>query len=169
MPEKGFTLIELLVVVAIILITLTIGLPNFQTIIASNRLTSATNALVSAFQLARVEALKQHKSVFIVKKTSWSNGWSVFVDSNGNKIQDSDELTLTVFDKLNSMIEPKNNLSVLSTPFYYDTNGRMNKAGAFSFCSAANKDFRSVVIANTGRIRVETTSNSTKTYVSECS
>lgn len=170
MNTRGFTLIELLIVVAIISMTMAIGLPSFQSIIASSRLTSATNAMVSALQLARSEALKQHKTVVIRKKTTlWENGWSVFVDNLVvNNTIDVNEpiLVVTSFDSVNSTITVKAG----AYPNYvsYDASGRVNRNGSLTFCSAAAQDFRSVVIAATGRIRVETADNSTRTYTSEC-
>ncbi|MEY2667211.1 MAG: hypothetical protein RLZZ384_1382 [Pseudomonadota bacterium] len=78
---KGFTLIELLMALVIISVTLAIGLPNFQSLIISSRLTSSANAMVSALQLARFEALKQQKNVIIANKNGqWENGWIVFID-----------------------------------------------------------------------------------------
>lgn len=151
--SKGFTLIELLIVIAIMSMTIAIGLPSFQSIIASTRLTSATNAMVSALQLARFEALKQHKTVVVTKNTSWQNGWIVFVDANGNNVQDTTETTLSSFDKLNDTITTSQS-SVYANYVRYSPNGRVNIGGHFTFCS--NTDYRSVVIAATGRIRVET-------------
>ncbi|MSR17281.1 MAG: prepilin-type N-terminal cleavage/methylation domain-containing protein [Methylococcaceae bacterium] len=68
--KNGFTLVELLVIVAIISITMAIGLPSFQSTISSTRLTSVANAMVSALQLTRFEAIKQRKSVVVIKKNN---------------------------------------------------------------------------------------------------
>jgi type IV fimbrial biogenesis protein FimT len=168
--QRGFTLIELLITVAIVSIMMAIGLPSFQSLIASNRLTSAANAMVSALQLARMEALKQHKAVVVTKNTSWANGWIVFVDSNSNSTQDasdSTENTFATFDALKvTTITPTTGYT---NTVIYNANGRVNTSGNFAFCSAvAIADFRTVVIAVTGRIHIETANNSTRTYASEC-
>ncbi len=164
--KNGFTLVELLVVVAVISITMSIGLPSFQSTIASTRLTSAANAMVSALQLARSEALKQQKTVFVIKKTKWENGWDIFVDSKvpANKKQDlPDEPTFATFDLLSSTITVPYGTGKGTYLNYvsYSANGSAN-SGHFIFCSSS--DFRSVVISSTGRIRVDTSSNSTITY-----
>jgi type IV fimbrial biogenesis protein FimT len=145
--NKGFTLIELLIVVAIISITMGIGLPSFQSIIASNRVTSATNAMVSALQLARSEAMKQHKNVFIAKKTNWKDGWIVYVDTNV-------ENPIASFDALNST------MTITPSQRYID-DGRVRYSpngsalnGTFTLCSGT--ECRSVVIATTGRIKTST-------------
>lgn len=55
---QGFTLIELLVVVGIIALTLSIGLPSFQSSVATNRLNAAANDMIAALQIARSESIK---------------------------------------------------------------------------------------------------------------
>jgi type IV fimbrial biogenesis protein FimT len=142
--SKGFTLIELLITVAIVSILMGIGLPSFQSIIASNRITSGANAMVSALQLAKIEALKQHKDVVVAKRTSWNGGWTVYVDTNSGS-------PIASFDALNSTITVT---SSYANSVSYSPNGRTNTGGNFLFCSAT--EFRKVVIAATGRIRVET-------------
>jgi len=163
--NKGFTLIELMITVAIISMTMAIGLPSFQSIIASARLTSTTNAMVSALQLARIEALKQHKTVVIRKKNNdWSKGWEVFVDDLvENKTFDAGEIVLVVtgFDAPSSMIK----IDPTYTNYVsYGANGRVNQGGSFLFCypsTGTATDFRKVIIAATGRIRVETPASCT--------
>ena len=154
--KRGFTLIELLVVVAIMSMLMAVGLPGFQSIIASSQLTSTANAMVSALQLARSEALKQQKPVVVVKNTDWTKGWTVFVDDNSNTAQDVNEPTLAIFDALDSTITAPvgTGKGTYSNAVFYDASGRVSNNGHFAFCSTA--DFRNVVIAATGRVHVET-------------
>lgn len=154
--NKGFTLIELMITVTIVSILMSVGLPSFQTIIAGSRLTSAANAMVSALQLARMEALKQHNPVVVTKKTNWGNGWIVFVDTNRNNTQDTTEKIVSTFDAVSSTVNVTTNYV---NYIRYDGSGRANVGGNFLFCSPATgtaTDFRKVVIAATGRVRVET-------------
>ena len=85
--SQGFTLIELLVVVAIIAITLGIGLPSFQSVIASNRLTASANDMVIALQIARSQAIKQVKFAGVSihtndAGTTAANKWIAFLNSS---------------------------------------------------------------------------------------
>jgi len=152
--NKGFTLIELMITVAIMSIMLAIGLPSFQSIIASSRLTSSANAMVSALQLARAEALKQHKTVVIRKKDDdWAKGWEVFVDDLiENKTFDPGE-TVLVISSSDAISPTMTVVATYSNYVSYGANGRINIGGHFTFCSGS--DYRSVVIAATGRVRVE--------------
>lgn len=153
--HKGFTLIELMITVAIMSVMLTIGLPSFQSIIASSRLTSSVNAMVSALQLARFEALKQHKSVAVQKKgTNWQDGWDVFVDYDDDGTLDDGEKLIS-YDRLNIAVSVTGN--GYSTYASYDSSGRINKVGNFLF--KTESECRKVVVAATGRVRVETPSS----------
>jgi Tfp pilus assembly protein FimT len=113
--------------------------------------------MVSALQLARIEALKQHKAVVIAHKQSgtWKDGWDVFVDLNGDEIPQANEqlLATTLFDSVNSTITvvPASNYSRYVT---YTANGRVNQGGHFTFCSGT--EYHSVIVAATGRIRTVT-------------
>ena len=92
--RQGFTLIELLVVVAIIAITLGIGLPSFQSMIASNRLTASANDMVVALQIARSESIKKVKFAGVSIHTddtgtasaTPTNKWIAFLDSSTSSI-----------------------------------------------------------------------------------
>lgn len=84
----GFTLIELMVTIAIAAILLGVAIPNFTTAISSNRLSTQTNELATALNLARSEAVKRGVQISIRKlgntNQTWENGWNVFTDENGN-------------------------------------------------------------------------------------
>jgi type IV fimbrial biogenesis protein FimT len=173
-PAPGFTLIELLIVISIIGITLAIAAPSFQSLIASNRLTASANSLLSALQLAKSEAIKRNRLVIVSKNSSWASGWIVYVDINqdGAQATDGTEPTISTFDALNTgfTVNPTNGYANVVT---YRPDGRSTTNGSFYFCSPANTaDFRRVVIASTGRVRVETptteSSSPQKTYATAC-
>jgi type IV fimbrial biogenesis protein FimT len=89
--QRGLTLIELMVTLAVAIVLLAVGIPAFNAFSARDASAATVNALVTALQVARVEALsgRQQWSVCActIKDcasgtscgtgTAWSNGWMV--------------------------------------------------------------------------------------------
>lgn len=93
----GFTLIELLVTLVVALVLLGVGIPLFQGTLSGNRAATQVNELVSAFKLARSEAVTRGSAVSVCAVADpavepvacggsgdWANGWVVFVDDSGS-------------------------------------------------------------------------------------
>jgi type IV fimbrial biogenesis protein FimT len=78
---RGFTLLELMVTIAVLAILATIGVPSFQGLIQSNRVTTQTNELVTALNFARTEAIKRGRSVQLEVITD--SGWTATVSIAG--------------------------------------------------------------------------------------
>lgn len=86
--QSGVTLVELMVVLAIIVVLVAIGMPTYQNITTSYRISAEVNALLGDLQYARAEALKEGQYVTVCAAnatlsacsgtTSWQNGWIVF-------------------------------------------------------------------------------------------
>jgi type IV fimbrial biogenesis protein FimT len=91
----GVTLIELLAVIAIVAILLTIGIPSYQYISTSYRISSEANGLLGDLQFARGEAIKEGQTVTACISTNgstcaaapngWHQGWIVFSDVGDNQ------------------------------------------------------------------------------------
>lgn len=86
---RGFTLVELMVTIAVAAILLTVGVPSFRELIQNNRVTTSNNALITALQLARSEAVKRGRSITVCASTDgtscaasvdWTTGWIVTTD-----------------------------------------------------------------------------------------
>lgn len=99
----GFTLVELLVVMALIAILAAIGVPSYQNLVASNRISAEINGLVAHLQFARAEAVKRGQDVTVTSSNgnNWEGGW-VVADVNNNTLkqqqafQGNDTLTATL-------------------------------------------------------------------------
>lgn len=77
--QHGFTLIELMVTLAVLTILLTVGVPNFQSFMLKNRISTASNTLIGALNLARSEAIKRGVDVKMIRLGSgaWEGGWLI--------------------------------------------------------------------------------------------
>lgn len=65
----GFTLIELMISIAVAVIVTTVAIPNFMSLVNSNRLSSQANDFLSAIMLARAEAIKQNENIVFCHST----------------------------------------------------------------------------------------------------
>jgi type IV fimbrial biogenesis protein FimT len=89
---RGLTLIELMITIALLVIVIAIGVPSFQSVIASTRLSSAANEVTGAVHLARSEAIRRNRSVVLCRSVTLAacasadvwDGWIVFTDTNGD-------------------------------------------------------------------------------------
>jgi type IV fimbrial biogenesis protein FimT len=90
--QSGFTLIELMTALTVLAVLLAMAVPGFREFTRSNRVTAAHNDLLTAFTLARSEALKRATAVSVCASsngtsctgaTNWATGWIVFTDASG--------------------------------------------------------------------------------------
>src|SRR5579871_263767 len=97
---KGFTLLELLMVMLIVGILAWVGTSSFKYVTTSNRISSEINGLLGDMQYARSQAIKSGSPVTVcpttnftgcANSTTWSTGWIVFLDFNGNGAVDANE------------------------------------------------------------------------------
>ncbi len=95
--QQGLTLIELLVGMAVVVITLTVGVPSFQDFLKDSRLTTQVNEMVSSFNYARMEAVQRSRVVRVsAANNNWANGWTVWVDLDADGQLDTNENLLTM-------------------------------------------------------------------------
>jgi type IV fimbrial biogenesis protein FimT len=99
----GFTMTELLIAITIVGILFAIGVPSYQNVTSSNRVSTEINGLLYDMQYARSEAIKQGTPVTICASWDgvtclgwvwWGAGWIVFEDRNGNQVVDPGEAVL---------------------------------------------------------------------------
>lgn len=70
----GFSLLELLIVVSMAGIILAMGIPSFQTLIVSNRLSTTANAYISGYNEARLEAIRRNRATQFCSNVASKNG-----------------------------------------------------------------------------------------------
>jgi type IV fimbrial biogenesis protein FimT len=95
---SGFTLVELMVSLAIVAVMMGLAVPSYRYAINSSRISSDSDNLLIALQLARTEAIRRGLSVSVCSSNAngsacsgsnnWKTGWLVFVDVNNNASYD---------------------------------------------------------------------------------
>jgi len=101
--NHGFTLIELMITLMVMGVVIFIAVPNFADLIRNNRITTSSNELVIAMQIARSEAVKRSDEVTVCARASdgsqscsgdadtWAQGWLVWHDAdNDNSVDDGE-------------------------------------------------------------------------------
>lgn len=104
---RGFTLVELLLVLVVVAILLSLGVPSFLNILASNRVAAAANEIVVVLNLGKSEAVRSGQTLVLCKRQAadtqcstsagdWDNGWLLFIDGDNDNQVDAGERVVRV-------------------------------------------------------------------------
>ena len=181
--SSGFTLIELMITIAILAILMAVAIPSFQAMIASTRLTSAKNDLLSTLARARSEAIKVGNRVTVCMSADgatcassggWEQGWISFIDttrSGTSAAVDTGEVITTTSPALTPGIVINGNLSYIS----FSSDGQSKSmtgdpnTGTMRICNTSaalsnDKRASNLVLNSAGRI----TSNAQPNIAATC-
>ncbi len=95
--QAGLTLIELMVTLAVGVVLMAVAVPSGADFLANNQASAAKTALSGAVGLARTEAAKRGKTVFLQaigdgpSGNEFVNGWEIVVDDDGNGVAGANE------------------------------------------------------------------------------
>lgn len=85
--KAGFSLIELMISVSVLAILMSVALPSLRAAVQNNRISAKANEMVTAFHLARSEALKRNQAMVVCASSdgetcqgAWTDGWIVAED-----------------------------------------------------------------------------------------
>jgi len=181
--EIGFTLIELMVAVAVLAITLAIGVPSFRETILNNRMTTQINELVADLGFARSEAIKRGVPVTLCRRNSdgddcdssaaWTNGWVVFSDRDGDgDFEDDGDTTLCETSVDDCLLRVRASLASGGSLTYGRDRVTFNSQGfatgfngTFVFCdSRGATKAKGSIVSNTGRVQATRDSNNDGTH-----
>lgn len=173
-----------MVTIAIVAILALIAAPNFNDFFTRNRLSSQSNELIGALNLARSEAVKRGVRVTVCRtddptatplacgtgsSTSWANGWIVFVDnthlaSNSAGVIDSVDEALRVFSALRASTLSVNDDFARGLSFRPDGSaigingsGDLVTAATATFSLCLEGQGRSIEVNTMGRPRIGVT------------
>lgn len=165
--NQGFTLIETMISLVIMAILLVIAAPLLIQTIQNNKMLTQTNTFVSALQLARSQAMSRQTYVVMCAASDatqtqcgsnhdWSNGWIVFVDSDGNQSINQASDIIHVSD----VMEPGTNVTSVSghivfTGIGFVTSGHVSYTMVVPDC-AGNDAGRTVNLSASGRTDIAT-------------
>lgn len=160
----GFTLIELLVVMALIGVLITLAAPSFLQFQRNSRLRTVSMSLSSAISAARSEAMKRQKFTFVMPRNGdWNAGWDTFVDMDNNfelsqgdvKVGDQDDKPSDLGVTVSATLPAGTNYIMFSGSGFPRTTSGAFLAGTLTMSiEGATDTKRSIVLANTGRMRV---------------
>lgn len=162
---SGFTLIELMMALAILGILLGVAGPAFLEAQRNVAISGQANDLHADLALARSEAVKRNQAVMLCASSNqttcsgatWSQGWMIFADANGNGAWDASEVPLKSRGPLGgaTTLESAGHLTaggVAYVPYY--PSGMSTPTGVdFVLCDARTtpNGGRNIEINNTGR------------------
>lgn len=155
----GFTLIELIVAIAVMIILVSIAVPNFMAFIQGHRLTSQANDLVTVLNYARSEAIKRGVRVTVCSSndgasclgsTTWDTGWIAFIDTNGDGVVGGEQIM-----QIRGALEAGNTLRSTIQRITYQNSGFAGSPTTFRLCDdRGTAAARPIVINFQGRVAV---------------
>jgi type IV fimbrial biogenesis protein FimT len=169
-PAHGFTLIESLVALAIVGAITVVAVPAYGNFLAYYRLRSEAQMLAWALQFARSEAIKRNTRVNVCKSADhvhctktggFDAGWIIHADPGSIGQPDADDPPMRMEPRAPDGITIRGNKPVADlvsyTPYGHPRllNGGL-QMGTFTLCRPGF-DAVQVVLANSGRVRIENT------------
>ena len=161
--QSGFTLIELMVSIVVATILVTVGIPSFASLFESTRLSTESNNLIVAMNLARSEAVKRGSEVMVVQEDStrgWGGGYKIgYDDVIDNDLDDANVKILQQWVGVPNSITVSNAISVIR--FKADGTVLLDSSSISDVialqpksCTSGEENRRELRFSNTGKVNV---------------
>ncbi len=163
--NTGFTLIDQMIVVSIVMIVIGQALPSISFVLKKNQVANVYNEALAALNYTRSIAVTSGAWATFCKSnltgsacatsqsTAWTSGWIVFEDANNNGVINAGEKIHLVNNTLPSqlLINYSRNMQRIS----YSSEGyAVGYNGKISFCDSQQTINKTMVLSNSGRIRL---------------
>lgn len=90
--QIGFTLVELLIVIALFAVLASFAIPSYQQMVENSKIRTATESILTGFQIARAEAVKQNTNVQLDFRAG--SAWTVcLAPAGGGSCPTTDDAT----------------------------------------------------------------------------
>jgi type IV fimbrial biogenesis protein FimT len=158
---RGFTLIELVIVIAIAALVTMLGAPAMGNLLARVESRSVQTRIATALRHARTAALMHGTRVLVCPSRDgrhcrsgddWQHGWIVASDSDRDGQPDAGKPALAVVAAMPSGVRIITSAGRGHIVFHPNGNAAGSNA-RFTICHAGQTEGKSVVVANTGRVR----------------
>lgn len=160
---RGFSLIEAMVTLAVMCISLAIGIPSFKSLQSRQQTAALTNQLLGHMAGARSAAITRRQPTLVCptqgdgrcrSDADWSDGWMMFHDPDRNGQPDLPEDVLRV-----EMARKPNGFTIRSTGgrplLRYSTSGHAGGSNLTLTICQDGKPMRLIRVNNSGRPRSE--------------
>ncbi len=171
--HHGFTLIELMVTLAISGILATIGVPSMTHLLARVQNSGAETAIAGSLRHARTVAVMHETRVLVCPSADghhcqaadeWQHGWILAQDRDHDGQPDAGIPIIVAHATLHGGARVITSVGREKVAFHPD-GGAAGSNATFTICHAREHDGKSVVVSNTGRVRVE---NATSARLQAC-
>jgi len=158
--QRGMTILELMIGISLAAVLLGLAVPSMADFVANQRITAATNQMITDLQYARLQAVTRNQNVVACPSVDqqrcsgnrWDRGWMIFTDADDNRQPDviEDVLRVVHADE-RAVISSGGRLRVRFQP----SGGAYGTNLTLRICATESEvDGRAVIVSNPGRVRM---------------
>jgi type IV fimbrial biogenesis protein FimT len=174
--SMGFTIMELMLTIAVAAVLFGIAVPYMGDFVKNGRIKSSMYDMLNAINVARSEAVKRKATVTLCRSNdtvttpscggtanTWTTGWLVFVDTDGDGVYDTGETLLATGNPTSGTVAIMGTANSLS----YNPDGTVTTITRFAICDDRGEDWgRQIDVLLVGRANV--TQGTTDSPISNC-
>jgi type IV fimbrial biogenesis protein FimT len=163
-PQHGFTLTELLVVLAIAGILAMVGAPAMGSLLARTQDANTEASIAGTLRHARTTAVMHNTRILVCPSLDghhchpgddWRQGWIIAQDADHDGQPDAGVPLIAVQAAMPAGTGVITSVARTRIAFHPDGNAAGSNV-SFTICHAREHDGKSVVVANSGRVRLGT-------------